>query len=149
MKSPAAICMDFDNLMLDQVEDIVKKSGDFDILVNTFQAAELAHITRKIDPQLALTCPFQGSAYKREKGATRIHALRGDNRSWSRQAGYRGAVAYGNFLLQATRNQAFQKTMLAKTEDQYHDWWYEQENPLDYHQGKKPVAPKECHDTGL
>lgn len=132
VKAPATICQDFDNLLLDQIDGIVKQSGDFDILVNTFQAAELAHITRKYDPKIALTCPFQGSAYKREKGSTRIHALRGDARQWSRQAGYRGAVAYANFLLQSTKNQAFQKTMLAKTEDPYHDWWYEQPNPLHF-----------------
>jgi nitrogenase molybdenum-iron protein alpha chain len=132
VKTPATICQDFDNLLLDQIDGIVKDAGDFDVLVNTFQAAELAHITRKYDPKLALTCPFQGAAYKREKGSTRIHALRGDSRQWSRQAGYRGAVAYGNFLLQATKNQAFQKTMLAKTEDPYHDWWYAQPNPLHY-----------------
>lgn len=132
VKTPATICQDFDNLMLDQVEGIVKDAGDFDVLVNTFQAAELAHLTRKYDPQLSLTCPFQGSAYKREKGSTRIHALRGDARHWSGQAGYKGAVAYGNFLLQATKNQSFQKTMLANTPDPYHEWWYKQPNPLHF-----------------
>jgi nitrogenase molybdenum-iron protein alpha chain len=132
VKTPATICQDFDNLMLDQIDEIVKDAGDFDVLVNTFQAAELAHLTRKYDPQLALTCPFQGSAYKRQKGSTRIHALRGDAREWSTQAGYKGAVAYGNFLLQATRNQSFQKTMLAKTEEPYKDWWYQQPNPLHF-----------------
>lgn len=132
VKTPATICQDFDNLMLEQIDGIVKDAGDFDVLVNTFQAAELAHITRKYDPQLALTCPFQGSAYKRQKGSTRIHALRGDARQWSTQAGYKGAVAYGNFLLQATKNQSFQKTMLAKTEEPYKDWWYQQPNPLHF-----------------
>lgn len=132
VKTPATICQDFDNLVLDEIEQIVDKAGDFDVLVNTFQAAELAHITRKYDPDIALTCPFQGSAYKRLKGTTRIHALRGDARSWSAQAGYKGAIAYGNFLLQATRNKAFQKTMLAKTPDTYQDWWYDQPDPLHF-----------------
>ncbi|HEY6007146.1 MAG TPA: nitrogenase component 1 [Geobacteraceae bacterium] len=132
VKSPAAIIQDFDNLVLDEVQGIIDQAGDFDVLVNTFQAAELAHITRKYDPDVALTCPFQGSAYKREKGATRIHALRGDARQWSAQAGYKGAIAYGNFLLQSVKNKAFQKTMLAKTPDTYKDWWYQQPDPLHY-----------------
>lgn len=130
VKTPATICQDFDNLVLNEMEQIIAQAGDFDVLVNTFQAAELAHITRRYDPEIALTCPFQGSAYKRLKGATRIHALRGDSRQWSAQAGYKGAIAYGNFLLQATRNQAFQKTMLAKTPDTYREWWYQQADPL-------------------
>jgi nitrogenase molybdenum-iron protein alpha chain len=100
--------------------------------VNTFQAAELAHITRTYDPDVVLTCPFQGNAYKRGKGSTRIHALRGDSRHWSAQAGYKGAVAYGNFLLQSLRNHAFQRTMLAKTPDTYREWWYGQPDPLHY-----------------
>ncbi|WP_243375203.1 nitrogenase component 1 [Geotalea sp. SG265] len=132
VSSPAAIIQDFDNLVLDEVQGIIDQAGDFDVLVNTFQAAELAHITRKYDPDVALTCPFQGSAYKREKGATRIHALRGDARQWSAQAGYKGAIAYGNFLLQSLKNKAFQKTMLAKTPDSYKDWWYEQPDPLHF-----------------
>jgi nitrogenase molybdenum-iron protein alpha chain len=130
--SPAAIIQDFDNLVLDEVQQVIDQAGDFDVLVNTFQAAELAHITRRYDPDLALTCPFQGSAYKREKGATRIHAVRGDSRDWSAQAGYKGAIAYGNFLLQSVKNKSFQKTLLEKTPDTYKAWWYEQSNPLHY-----------------
>ncbi len=132
VSSPAAIIQDFDNLVLDEVQQVIDQAGDFDVLVNTFQAAELAHITRKYDPDVALTCPFQGSAYKREKGATRIHAVRGDSREWSAQAGYKGAIAYGNFLLQSVKNKSFQKTMLDKTPDTYKEWWYEQPNPLHY-----------------
>jgi len=132
VNTPAAICQDFDNLILDQIKGVVDEAGDFDILVNTFQAAELAHITRSYDPDMALTCPFQGSSYKRGKGSTRIHALRGDARKWSAQAGYKGAVAYGNFLLQSLKNRAFQRTMLAKTPDTYRPWWYKQPNPLHY-----------------
>lgn len=129
ISTPATICQDFDNLILKEVEQLVEETGDFDIIVNTFQAAEVAHTSRKYDPDLVLSCPFMGSAYKREKGQTRIHALRGDARDWSTQAGYKGAVACGNFLLQSTRNRAFQNTMLAKTPDPYHDWWYQQPDP--------------------
>lgn len=132
IKTTATICQDFDELVADDVETVVKQAGDFDILVNTFQAAEKAHLTRKFDPDIALTCPFQGSAYKRDKGSTRIHAVRGDARAWSQQAGYKGAIAYGNFLLSALKNRSFQRTMLAKTPDAYHDWWYQQPDPLHY-----------------
>jgi nitrogenase molybdenum-iron protein alpha chain len=133
VSTPVALCQDFDELLLEDVEDLLKRVGDFDIIVNTFQAAEVAHTARKYNPDMILSCPFQGSAYKREKGMTRIHALRGDGRKWSAQAGYAGAVACGNFLLQATRNMSFQNTMLAKTGDPYHAWWYEQPDPYYFH----------------
>ncbi|MDR1658106.1 MAG: nitrogenase [Deltaproteobacteria bacterium] len=133
VSTPVALCQDFDDLLLEDVEQLLKRIGDFDIIVNTFQAAEVAHTARKFDPDMILSCPFQGSAYKREKGMTRIHALRGDGRIWSTQAGYAGAVACGSFLLQATKNRSFQNTMLAKTEDPYKDWWYQQPDPHYYH----------------
>jgi nitrogenase molybdenum-iron protein alpha chain len=110
----------------------VKKVGDFKILVNTFQAAEQGHITRLLDPDIALTCPFQGSAYKRNKGMNRVHSLRSDGLLWSTQSGYAGAIAYANFLLQSLKSRSFQRTMLAKTEDSYKEWWYKQDNPLFY-----------------
>ncbi|MFA6372827.1 MAG: nitrogenase component 1 [Methanothrix sp.] len=132
LSSKAAMAQDFDNLILEEVEDLIGKVGDFDILVNTFQAAEQAHITRQLNPDLALTCPFQGGAYKRLKGITRIHALRGDSLPWSAQSGYTGAVTYAAFLLQSLKSVSFQRTMLAKTRDSYRDWWYDQPNPLHY-----------------
>ncbi|MDR2459753.1 MAG: nitrogenase [Deltaproteobacteria bacterium] len=131
--TPVALCQDFDELLLEDVEHLLKRVGDFDIIVNTFQAAEVAHTARKYNPDMILSCPFQGSAYKREKGMTRIHALRGDGRKWSAQAGYAGAVACGSFLLQATHNMAFQNTMLAKTGDPYKEWWYQQPDPYFFH----------------
>ncbi|HWQ41920.1 MAG TPA: nitrogenase component 1 [Desulfosporosinus sp.] len=136
LSMPVTICQDFDDLVVDDVEKLVEEVGDFEIVVNTFQAAEVSHTARKHDPDMVLSCPFMGSAYKREKGQTRIHALRGDGRKWSTQAGYTGAVACGSFLLQSTKNKAFQKTMLEKTQDPYHDWWFEQPN-TDYYLGKK------------
>ena len=130
--SPAAMAQDFDNLILEEIEDVVRKVGDFKILVNTFQAAEQGHLTRLLDPDLALTRPFQGGAYKRNKGMTRIHALRGDGLPRSTQSGYAGAIAFANFLLQSLKSRSFQRTMLAKTDDTYKEWWYKQENPLYY-----------------
>ncbi|MDR1166635.1 MAG: nitrogenase [Deltaproteobacteria bacterium] len=131
--TPVALCQDFDDLLLEDVELLLKRIGDFDIVVNTFQAAEVAHTARKYDPDMVLSCPFQGSAYKREKGMTRIHALRGDGRKWSAQAGYAGAIACGSFLLQATRNRSFQNVMLAKTEDPYQEWFFQQPDPYYFH----------------
>ncbi|MDR2386188.1 MAG: nitrogenase [Deltaproteobacteria bacterium] len=133
VSTPVALCQDFDELLLEDIEALINRVGDFDIIVNTFQAAEVAHTARKYDPDMILSCPFQGSAYKREKGMTRIHALRGDGRRWSGQAGYAGAVACGNFLLQATHNRSFQNTMMAKTGDPYKPWWYQQANPHYFH----------------
>lgn len=130
--SKVTIAQDFDNLVLDETERLIEEVGDFDILVNTFQAAEVAHLSRTLKPDLVLSCPFQGSAYKRETGQTRTHSLRGDPRDWSQQMGYKGTIASGNFLLQAIKNRSFQRTMLNKTPDTYNKWWYEQPDPLHY-----------------
>jgi nitrogenase molybdenum-iron protein alpha chain len=46
------MAQDFDNLILEEIEDVVSKVGDFKILVNTFQAAEQGHLTRLLDPDL-------------------------------------------------------------------------------------------------
>jgi nitrogenase molybdenum-iron protein alpha chain len=132
LKSSAALTQDFDNLILEDLERLVDDIGDVDVLVNTFQAAEQAHVTRTRDPDITLTCPFQGGAYKREKNVTRIHSLRADPDPWSAQSGYAGAVAFGNFLLQSLNSTSFQKNLKRKTADSYKDWWYEQPNPLYY-----------------
>lgn len=139
IKSSAAICQDYDNLILEELEKVLEQVGDFKILVNTFQAAEQAHINRRVDPDMTLTCPFQGSAYKRLKGVTRTHALRGDTNIWARQSAYAGAVAYGAFLLQGFKSKSLQKTMMTKTEDGYKDWYYKQENPLVFLDTKEEV----------
>jgi nitrogenase molybdenum-iron protein alpha chain len=132
LKSSAAMCQDFDNLILDELEHLIQKMGDFDILVNTFQAAEQTHITNKLNPDIAMTCPFQGGAFKRDNGVTRVHALRGDPHPWSQQSGYAGAIAFGNFLVQSLKNKSYQKTMHDKTKNTYKDWWYKQPDPLYY-----------------
>jgi nitrogenase molybdenum-iron protein alpha chain len=132
IKSSAALAQDYDNLILEDLEKVVEKVGNFNILVNTFQAAEQAHINKLLNPDMTLTCPFQGTAYKRNKGATRVHALRGDPMPWSQQTAYAGAVAYGNFLLQAWKSNSWQKTMMAKTKTGIKDWYFKQPNPLYY-----------------
>lgn len=132
LKSSAALTQDFDNLILEDMEQMVSETGDFDVLVNTFQAAEQGHITRARDPDITLTCPFQGGAYKREKSVTRLHALRGDADPWSTQSGYSGAIAFGEFIIQSLKNKSFETTLKQKTGDSYKDWWYEQPDPLYY-----------------
>lgn len=132
IKSSAALSQDYDNLILEDLEKVVEQVGEFNILINTFQAAEQAHITRMLNPDITLTCPFQGSAYKRNKGATRTHAVRCDNLKWSQQTAYAGAVAYGSFLLQGMKSISWQKTMLEKTEYGYKDWYFKQPDPLYY-----------------
>jgi len=133
----AAITQDFDNLILDEVDNLVKERGDFEILVNTFQAAEQSHLTRKLDPDLTLTCPFQGPAFKRMKAATRIHSLRGDPMEISAQSGYAGAIAFGEFILRALRSPGFHQTFYKKTADSYKPWFYEQPDPLYFVPGKE------------
>jgi len=130
VKSSAAMAQDYDNLILNELEQVIDHVGDFNILVNTFQAAEQAHINRRLDPDMTLTCPFQGSSYKRLKGVTRVHSLRGDPHSFAQQSGYAGAIAYGNFLLQGYKSRTLQKTMKEKTSDSYQSWYYEQDDPL-------------------
>ena len=130
LKSSAAMAQDFDDLLIDELDDLLETLGDFDIMVNTFQASEQAHVTKQVNPDIALTCPFQGGAWKRDSGLTRIHALRGDADPWSAQSGYTGAVAFGNFLLQSMKNKSYQKVMSEKTSTGYKDWYLEQPDPL-------------------
>ncbi|KZX15082.1 nitrogenase component 1 [Methanobrevibacter filiformis] len=132
LQSPAAMAQDFDNLLIDELEEIIEQVGDFDLMVNTFQAAEQANITQQLNPDLALTCPFQGGSWERDNNITRIHSLRGDADPWSAQSGYAGAVAFGDFLLQSFKNRSYQKVLSEKTERSYKDWWYEQPDPLYY-----------------
>lgn len=136
LKSSAAMCQDFDNLILKDLEKLLVEMGDFDILVNTFQAAEQTHITNQRDPDIAMTCPFQGGAFKRDKGVTRVHALRSDPHPWSAQSGYTGAIAFGNFLLQSLKSHSYQRIMKEKTQSTYKDWWYKQPNSLYYLQAE-------------
>lgn len=129
---PATLCLDFDGLCVNDVEELIGEIGDFKVLVNTFQGAEQAHVGKSVKPDFYLTCPMKGGSYKRDSSITRIHALRGDPLPWSQQIGYAGAIAFANFMLQSLQNKAFPKTMVEKTPDLYKKWWYEQPNPLHY-----------------
>jgi nitrogenase molybdenum-iron protein alpha chain len=70
---------------------------------------------------------------------TRVHALRGDINRWAQQSAYAGAVAYGNFLLQAFKSTSLQRTMKEKTPDSYKPWYFEQDNPLYFIDNDQPV----------
>ena len=130
VRATSAMAQDFDELLIEELDDVIENIGDFDVMVNTFQAAEQVHITKTTNPDLTLTCPFQGGAWKRDNNVTRIHALRGDPDPWSAQSGYTGAVAFGNFLLQSLKNKAYQKTITQKTGTAYQNWYLEQPDPL-------------------
>ena len=130
VKSTSAMAQDFDNILIDELEDVIDKVGDFNVMVNTFQAAEQLHITEQTKPDMALTCPFQGGAWKREGSVSRLHSLRGDPRKWSTQAGYAGAVAYGNFLLQALKNESLQRLSKENTGVSVKKWYLDQPDPL-------------------
>jgi len=110
---------------------MVEETGDFDILVNTFQAAEQGHITRRRDPDIALTCPFQVEHIKGEISNS-FTCIKRRSRSMESSKWLCGAIAYGEFLIQSLKNESFGKTIKAKTADSYKDWWYEQSDPLYY-----------------
>ncbi|MCL2115366.1 MAG: nitrogenase [Methanobrevibacter sp.] len=130
VKSTSAMAQDFDNILINELEDVIDKVGDFNVMVNTFQAAEQLHITEQTKPDMALTCPFQGGAWKREGTVSRLHSLRGDPRKWSTQAGYAGAIAYGNFLLQALQNESLQRLSKEHTGVSVKKWYLNQPDPL-------------------
>ncbi len=132
VSSPAAIIQDFDNLVLDEVQGIIDKVRRFRCAGQYLSGSRAGPYHPQVRSRRGLDLSISGQRLQTGKGITRIHALRGDSRQWSAQAGYKGAIAYGNFLLQSMKNKAFQKTMLAKTPDSYNDWWYEQPDPLHF-----------------
>lgn len=134
---PGTYCLDFDGFGVDDLETLINKIGDFEILVNTFQPAEQVNLCKSIDPDFYLTCPLKGGSYKRHKSVTRIHSTRGDPTPESQQVGYAGAVTFANLLYKSYINRAFNNMMLEKTGDLYKKWWYEQPDPLYYLKGEE------------
>ncbi len=61
ISTPVTICQDFDNLILEETEQLLDTVCDFYIVINTFQAAEVAHTTSKYNPDMVLSCPFMGT----------------------------------------------------------------------------------------
>ncbi|GAB6275408.1 MAG: nitrogenase component 1 [Peptococcaceae bacterium] len=72
----ASLTLDYDGLLVEELDELIKEVGDFEISVNTFQGADQTHLVRRKDPDVYLTCPFKGGAYKRGKGLGWIHTLR-------------------------------------------------------------------------
>ncbi|KZX10256.1 nitrogenase component 1 [Methanobrevibacter curvatus] len=131
IKATSAMAQDFDNLLLNELQDVIDTVGDFDIMVNTFQSAEQVHITKHTNPDVALTCPLQGGAWKlKTSSIARLHAVRGDPTVASAQCGYSGSIAYGNLLLQTLKNKSFQRIMTEENGIVYQDWYLEQDDPL-------------------
>ncbi|MBF4468523.1 MAG: nitrogenase [Methanobrevibacter arboriphilus] len=130
VKATSAMAQDFDDLLINELEEVIETVGDFDIMVNTFQSGEQMHITNHTKPDVALTCPLQGGAWKLNSSVARLHAIRGDPTIQSAQIGYSGSIAYGNFLLQALKNTSYQRTMTDKNKTAYKNWYLEQPDPL-------------------
>jgi nitrogenase molybdenum-iron protein alpha chain len=130
IKATSAMAQDFDNLLIDELEYVIEQVGDFDIMVNTFQSAEQMNITQHNNPDIALTCPLQGGAWKLNSTVARLHSVRGDPTVQSAQIGYSGSIAYGNLLLQALKNKSFQSNVVKKNATAYQNWYLEQDDPL-------------------
>jgi len=130
VKASSAMAQDFDELLINELEEVVDTVGDFDIMVNTFQSGEQMHITNGTNPDVALTCPLQGGAWKLNASVARLHAVRGDPTVFSAQIGYSGSIAYGNFLLQSLKNTSYQRIMTERNETAYKDWYFQQPDPL-------------------
>ncbi len=139
-----ACAVDYDSLITDDFDNLIKDVGDFVILISTFQAADYVSLFHKLDPDLTLQAPFKGGKFDTNKAMGTIHFLRGDFHPTRTQAGYKGAIAYGNMCLRAFNNTALAKLISNTTDDPYKDWWYH-EDPLYYVKDKvdatKEIAP--------
>lgn len=120
-----ACAVDYDSLITDSFDALIKDVGDFVILVSTFQAADYVNLFHKLDPDLTLQAPFKGGKFDTNKAMGTIHFLRGDFHPSRTQAGYNGAIAYGNMCLRAFNNTALAKLISDTTDDPYKDWWYD------------------------
>lgn len=134
----AACAIDYDSLIADSFDSLVKEIGDFVILVSTFQAADYANLFAQLKPDLSLQAPFKGGVIKTANTIGTIHWLRGHNHPSQVQAGYAGAVGYGNMVLHAFQNNALTKLLASFDDSPYKDWWYEAD-PMHYVKGKDEI----------
>lgn len=134
----AACSIDYDSLIADSFDSLVKEIGDFIILVSTFQAADYANLFAKLKPDLSLQAPFKGGVIKTAKTIGTIHWLRGHNHPSQVQAGYAGAVGYGSMVLRAFQNNALTKLLASFDDSPYKDWWYEAD-PMHFVKGKDEI----------
>jgi len=126
----ASLTLDYDGLLVEELEELIEEVGDFEVCVNTFQGADQANLVRRKDPDVYLTCPFKGGAYKRGKGLGWIHTLRPMIHPIFSQLFYSGAISFAEMAVRTFKNRSFQKTLFDKTEDVYSEWWYSR--PLPY-----------------
>jgi nitrogenase molybdenum-iron protein alpha chain len=119
-----ACSVDYDSLIADAFDALVKEVGDFVILISTFQAADYASLFARLKPDISLQAPFKGSVIKTAKAMGTIHYLRGDNHPSRTQAGYAGAVAYGDMIVRCFKNPALTKLIGRLGEQPYKEWWY-------------------------
>jgi len=126
----ASLTLDFDGLFVEELEELIEDVGDFDVCVNTFQGADQTNLVQRKDPDIYLTCPFKGGAYKRGKGVGWIHTLRPMIHPMFSQVFYSGAISFAEMAIRTFKNRSFQKTLFDKTEDVYSEWWYK--HPLPY-----------------
>jgi nitrogenase molybdenum-iron protein alpha chain len=119
-----ACSVDYDALITDAFDSLIKEVGDFVILISTFQAADYASLFAKLNPDLTLQAPFKGTVIKSAKAMGTIHYLRGDNHPSRTQAGYAGAVAYGDMVLRCFKNPALTKLIGRMGDEPYKEWWY-------------------------
>lgn len=138
LKVAAACTIDYDSLIADSFDSLVKEVGDFVILVSTFQAADYANLFSRLKPDLSLQAPFKGGVIKSAKTIATIHWLRGDHHPSMTQAGYAGAVGYGNMILRCFQNNALTKLLASFDDEPYKDWWYEAD-PMHFVKGKDEI----------
>jgi nitrogenase molybdenum-iron protein alpha chain len=138
MEVVGACTVDYDSLIADSFDALIKEVGDFVILVSTFQAADYASLFNRLNPDLTLQAPFKGSVIKSAKAMGTIHYLRGDNHPSRVQAGYAGAVAYGNMIVRCFQNDALTKLIGAIGDEPYKEWWYDAD-PLYFVKGADQV----------
>jgi nitrogenase molybdenum-iron protein alpha chain len=120
----AACTIDYDSLIADSFDSLVKEVGDFVVLVSTFQAADYANLFNRIKPDLSLQAPFKGGVIKSAKTIATIHWLRGDHHPSQTQAGYAGAVGYGDMILRCFQNDGLTKLLASFDDSPYKEWWY-------------------------
>ncbi|GAB7027459.1 nitrogenase component 1 [Geotalea toluenoxydans] len=134
----AACAIDYDSLIADSFDSLVKEVGDFIVLVSTFQAADYANLFARLKPDLSLQAPFKGGVIKTAHTIGTIHWLRGHNHPSQVQAGYAGAVGYGDMVLRSFQNTALTKLLADFDDSPYKDWWYKAD-PLHYVKGRDEI----------
>jgi len=134
----AACTIDYDSLIADSFDSLVKEVGDFLVLVSTFQAADYANLFARLKPDVSLQAPFKGGVIKTANAIGTIHWLRGHFHPSQVQAGYAGTVGYGSMILRILQNNGLTKLLASFEDSPYKEWWYSAD-PLHFVKGKGDV----------